>query len=57
MNKFSSNVDPRRFGVGKDSWKNWKCTCGTDNRSYIVKCLMCGVGRELARQANAIQEK
>jgi hypothetical protein len=50
---FSTNVDPKRFGAGKDIYKKWICICGTENRAYIKKCLMCGVEKELAERAKA----
>lgn len=52
MKDFNTNVDPKKFGRGRDKWENWTCVCGTKNRNYLVRCLMCNVERKVAKQAN-----
>lgn len=44
-----SNVSPKLFGKGNNPYyRDWTCTCGTDNKRYWKRCPMCNLAREIA---------
>jgi hypothetical protein len=49
--KFSSNVQPARFGRDAQNREPWggPC-CDWSNREYLTKCTICGLRREEARE-------
>jgi hypothetical protein len=49
--KFSSNVQPSRFGRNEQDPTPWggPC-CDWQNREYLTKCPLCGLRREEARE-------
>ena len=55
MKAWSSNTDPKNFGKGNVKLVDWKCLCGTENRSYLVRCSMCNVEKKVVDQANEVR--
>ena len=53
--KFSSNVTPRRFGIGNEQPTPWDCNiCEITNPSYMVNCRICCRSRRVAEFIDAV---
>lgn len=49
---FGSNVAPRRFGAGNNTYhREWECVCGRINARYLRQCFDCGLSRASALEA------